>query len=80
MVHKLAASEILFYRLEVRKLVIYIVLVERKFPITWRKSSVVPLFKGKGNAQECVNYKGTKLMSHSMKFREKIINKWVRMK
>jgi len=32
----------------------------------WRKSVLVPLFKGKGDIQDCENYRSIKLMSHSM--------------
>jgi len=31
------------------------VMVERKMPEDWRKSFVVPIFKGKGDVQECRN-------------------------
>ena len=42
------------------------ILVEGKIPEAWRKSCVVPIFKGKGDVQDCGNYRGIKLMSHSM--------------
>ena len=54
------------------------ILVEGKIPEAWRKSCVVPIFKGKGDVQDCGNYRGIKLMSHSMKIWEKIIDKRVR--
>ena len=38
-----------------------------KMPNDWRKSKMVPIFKGKGDALECNNYRGIKLMSHTMK-------------
>ena len=47
-------------------------------PEVWRKSFIVPIFKGKGDIQECGNYRGIKLMSHSMKIWEKIIEKRIR--
>ena len=34
---------------------------------------MVPIFKGKGDALECNNYRGIKLMSHTMKLWERII-------
>ena len=44
-----------------------------KMPNEWRKSRMVPIFKGKGDALECNNYRGIKLMSLTMKLREIII-------
>ena len=39
----------------------------------WRESWLVPLYKGKGDAQECKNYRGIKLLSHTMKLWERVI-------
>ena len=33
----------------------------------WRRSILVLIFKNKGNVQSCTNYRGIKLMSHTMK-------------
>ena len=38
-----------------------------KMPDERRRSVLVPLSKGKGDIKECGNYRGIKLMSHSMK-------------
>jgi len=54
------------------------VLIERKMPEGWRKSLIVPIFKDKGGIQECGNYRGIKLMSHSMEIWEKIVEKRIR--
>ena len=43
------------------------ILREEKMPEAWRESVVVPIFKGKGDIQDCRNYRGIKLMSHRMK-------------
>ena len=43
-----------------------------KMPEEWRKSVLIPIYKGKGDSKECGNYRGIKLMSHIMKFWEKI--------
>jgi len=53
-------------------------LIEGKMPEDWRKSFIVSIIKGKRDIQECGNYEGIKLMSHSMKIREKIIEKRIR--
>jgi hypothetical protein len=33
----------------------------------WRRSILVPIFKNKGDVQNCTNYWGIKLMSHTIK-------------
>jgi hypothetical protein len=38
-----------------------------KMPDEWRRSILVPFFKNKGDVQSCTNYRGIKLMSHTMK-------------
>ena len=37
-------------------------------PQSWRNSEISPLYKGKGSVLECGNYRGIKLMAHTMKF------------
>ena len=44
-----------------------------KMPEEWRKSTLVPLYKNKGDIQDCSNYRGIKLISHTMKLWEKVI-------
>jgi Reverse transcriptase (RNA-dependent DNA polymerase) len=44
-----------------------------KMPDEWRRSILVPIFKNKGDIQSCTNYRGIKLMSHTMKLWERII-------
>ena len=44
-----------------------------EMPDEWRKSVLVPLYKGKGDIKECGNYRGIKLMSHTMKLWERVI-------
>ena len=46
----------------------------------WRRSVLVPLYKGKGDIKECGNYWGIKLMSHTMKLWERIIEASIRKK
>jgi hypothetical protein len=38
----------------------------------WR-SILVPILKNKGDIQSCTNYRGIKLMSHTMKLWERVI-------
>ena len=54
------------------------ILKERRMPDEWRKSIVVPFFKNKGDVQNCNNYRGIKLMSHTMKLWERVMEKRLR--
>jgi hypothetical protein len=49
-----------------------------KMPEEWRQSILVPIFKNKGDVQSCTNYRGIKLMSHTMKLWERVIEHRVR--
>jgi hypothetical protein len=42
-------------------------------PEEWRISILVPIFKNKGDVQSCINYREIKLMSHTMKLWERVI-------
>ncbi|KAM1058137.1 hypothetical protein ACFX2A_032005 [Malus domestica] len=43
------------------------------FTREWRTSTLVPIYKNKGDVQNCMNYRGIKLMSHTMKLWERVI-------
>ncbi|KAK3532820.1 hypothetical protein QTP86_032105 [Hemibagrus guttatus] len=49
------------------------VLESEKTPEEWRRSVLVPIFKNKGDVQSCSNYRGIKLMSHTMKLWERVV-------
>ena len=49
-----------------------------KMPDNWRNSFLIPIYKGKGDIQDCSNYRGIKLISHTMKVYERIIDQRVR--
>ena len=53
---------------------------EEKMPDKRRRSMLVTLYKGKGDIKECGNYRGIKLMSHTMKLWERIIEARIRKK
>lgn len=55
-----------------------ILLIDAKMPSKWRRSFVVPFFKNKGDAQSCSNYRGIKLLSHTMKLWERVVECRVR--
>ena len=48
-------------------------LVGETIPKEWRRSVLIPIYKNKGDAQCCGNYRGIKLMCHTMKLWERII-------
>ena len=50
------------------------ILDNEQMPAEWRQSTLVPIFKNKGDAQNCANYRGIKLMSHTMKIWERVID------
>ena len=43
-------------------------------PETWRESTLIPIFKEKGDIQSCENYRGIKLMSHTLKLFERVLD------
>ncbi|XP_046963282.1 uncharacterized protein LOC124532423 [Vanessa cardui] len=51
---------------------------EETIPQEWCSSSLVPIFKNKGDVQDCNNYRGIKLISHTMKVWEKVIERRLR--
>ncbi|KAF3683179.1 putative transcription factor MYB39-like [Capsicum annuum] len=44
-----------------------------KMPEAWRWSTMIPLYKNKGGIQSCNNYRGNKLLSHTMKIWERVV-------
>ncbi|WP_048327963.1 RNA-directed DNA polymerase, partial [Streptococcus dysgalactiae] len=51
---------------------------QEKIPEEWRQSILVPIYKGKGDVQDCSNYRGIKLMGHTMKIWERVIDERIR--
>ena len=49
-----------------------------RMPEEWRDSVLIPIFKNKGDVQRCSNYTGIKLISHTMKLWERIVEKRLR--
>jgi hypothetical protein len=50
-----------------------IIFWSNKMPDEWRRSILVPILKNKGDIQNCTNYREIKLMSHTMKHWERVI-------
>ena len=47
-------------------------------PSSWRYSEISPIYKGKGSVLDCGNCRGIKLISHTMKLWERIIENRIR--
>ena len=50
------------------------VMDSERIPEKWRESILIPIFKEKGDVQSCENYRGIKLMSHTLKIFERILD------
>ncbi|KAJ8715501.1 hypothetical protein PYW07_009983 [Mythimna separata] len=50
------------------------ILTTKEMPNQWRLSLIIPVYKGKGSVQDCSNYRGIKIMCHTMKLFERIID------
>ena len=48
-------------------------LMGEQMPEEWKRSVLIPIYKNKGGTQCCGYYIGIKLMSHTMKVWERII-------
>ena len=54
------------------------VIRERKIPEDWRRSVLVPVYKGKGDPLDCGSYRAIKLLEHGMKVVERVLEKRIR--
>ena len=50
------------------------ILIDQCIPQRWRESYLTPFYKNKGDTRNCENYRAIKLISHTFKMWEKIIN------
>jgi hypothetical protein len=46
-----------------------------ELPEEWSESLTIPIYKCKGDALECGNYRGLRWLEHAMKIWEKVLNK-----
>ena len=49
-----------------------------RMPEEWRDSVLIPIFKNKSDVQSCSNYRGIKLIGHTMNLWERIIERRLR--
>ena len=50
------------------------ILFEDKLPEEWMLSSLVPIFKGKGNPINPNSYRGIKILEHAFKLYKKVLD------
>ena len=51
---------------------------EQRTPADWQSSTTVPIWKRKGSPAECSNYRPIRLLSHTMKIFERVLDKRIR--
>ncbi|EYC24746.1 hypothetical protein Y032_0013g2089 [Ancylostoma ceylanicum] len=54
------------------------IIFERKIPDDWKRSTTVPIWKKKGSPAECCNYRPIRLLPHTMKIFERIVDRRIR--
>ncbi|XGW13282.1 hypothetical protein V3C99_013707 [Haemonchus contortus] len=54
------------------------VTAEGRIPDAWRRSTIVPIFKRKGDPMDCSNYRGIRLTAHTMKLYERMVDSRLR--
>ncbi|VDP11736.1 unnamed protein product [Heligmosomoides polygyrus] len=54
------------------------VVAEKKVPDVWQESTTIPIWKKKGSPADCSNYRPIRLLSHSMKIFERILDSRIR--
>ena len=50
----------------------------KRMPEEWRRNVLTSIYNNKGDAQYCGSYRGIKLMSHTMKIWERVIEARIR--
>ena len=53
---------------------------EGAMPREWELSTLIPIYKGKGDPMECGSYRAIKLLEHGMKVLERVLERRLRMK
>ena len=53
------------------------IMITETIPSAWRDSLLVPIFKEKGDIQEYKNYRGIKLLTHTFKIWERVLDRQV---
>ena len=56
------------------------IIEEGRIPLDWEISTLVPVYKGKGDPLECGSYRAIKLLEHAMKVLERVLDRRIRQK
>ena len=54
------------------------IIVEERIPEDWKRSILIPVYKGKGDPMECGSYRAIKLLEHAMKVVERVLERRIR--
>ena len=54
------------------------IIYEDNIPAYWQNSFIINCYKGKGDATDCGNYRGLKLLEHEMKVLECVLESLIR--
>ncbi|XP_065321325.1 uncharacterized protein LOC135928790 [Gordionus sp. m RMFG-2023] len=54
------------------------IVTEGTIPEDWRRSIIIPVYKGKGDPLDCGSYRAIKLLEHAMKVFERVLEKRIR--
>jgi len=49
-----------------------------RMPVSWRRSVLIPLYKGKGDTKECSNYRSLKMLEYAIKILERVFERSIR--
>jgi len=55
-----------------------LIITKEGIPLDWCSSVVIPIFKGKGDPMDCGSYRAVKLLEHTMKLMERILESRIR--
>ena len=54
------------------------IIAEKRIPEDWKHSLILPIYKGKGDPLDCGSYRPIKLLEHSMKVLERVLERRIR--
>ena len=54
------------------------ILINGEMPEEWRRSTITPIYKGKGDHMNCASYRWIKFLNHTMKLWESILESRIR--
>ena len=55
-----------------------LIVAQGRIPDNWKRSILLPVFKGKGGPMQCGTYRAIKLLEHAMKVIERVFERRIR--